>query len=753
MKNFSNFVINFRWFIIIGFLAITVAFMTQLPKAEIDSNVKSQLPADMGTRLTLDKIEDIFGGTEMAIIVLETDDVLNKETLKRVKKISRDVERIKGVDRVLSLFELKNIKSEYGSMIVDPAVKRIPRNDKQTEELRHELINNDIVYGVVVSEDFTATSIIALLKANVNDTEIVNEIRQVVNSTEGDEKVHLGGFPVIRTHVSSDIQQDMRRLMPFGLLIMLVFLFLCFRQIRGVLLPFFVVLMSIMVGMALIPILGWKIQSMTVIAPVILIAIANDYGIHILSRFQEDNHDKSRLTNKELAKEGIMSLGKPVILTGITTVAGMLSLLTHIIVPAEQIGIIAAVGIVFALLASLMFIPAILSLLPVPKPVIKSDGKKHFIERMLESLATFVTKAKKGIIISSIFITVIIALGIQYIIVDTNPVNYYSKDSDIVKTSDVINEKFGGSTSLSIVAEGDIKNANLMKKIDKLENDVKKLEHVGNTTSIARVVKQMSRALNDSGEVYYDKIPDSRNAVAQYFELYSMSGEPDDFEKLVDFPYEHAQITARIQSSSSGVIKSTVNDIKKIIGDDKDFTLVGGFAAIFSELSDKVIEGQVTSLLLSVVIVFILMVILFKSLTAGILSILPLALSLILLFGTMGFTGVELNIATAMLSSIMIGVGIDYTIHFLWRFKIERGNGLSHENAVIKTLTTTGRGILFNALSVIIGFAALMISNFMPVKFFGVLVVMSIFTCLVGAMVLLPVIIIYTKPKFLDTKV
>jgi predicted RND superfamily exporter protein len=141
---------------------------------------------------------------------------------------------------------------------------------------------------------------------------------------------------------------------------------------------------------------------------------------------------------------------------------------------------------------------------------------------------------------------------------------------------------------------------------------------------------------------------------------------------------------------------------------------------------------------------------LFRSVTAGLISAIPLSLSMIILFGLMGVFGIELNIATAMLSSIMIGVGIDYTIHFLWRYREERRNGLDYTDAVQKTLTTTGRGIIFNALSVIVGFSALMISSFMPVRFFGFLVVVSIMACLVGALVLIPALCLVVKPRFLE---
>jgi predicted RND superfamily exporter protein len=165
-----------------------------------------------------------------------------------------------------------------------------------------------------------------------------------------------------------------------------------------------------------------------------------------------------------------------------------------------------------------------------------------------------------------------------------------------------------------------------------------------------------------------------------------------------------------------------------------------------------VITGQIKSLILAMVIVFLLLSFIFRSPKAGILSTVPLSVAIIVLFGLMGILGISLDIATALLSSIMIGVGIDYTIHFLWRFKMERARGLDHYESAHLTLITAGRGILFNAVSVLIGFLALSFSNFEPMRYFSALIVISISICLISALLLVPAIVILTKPRFLEKK-
>ncbi len=750
MEKFSRLVVRFRIPIILVFLGLTVFFALQLPRAEIDPEFKNMLPKDVEARRNTDTIEDIFGGTDMLMVLFETDDVLNPETLQRVKNVSRDASHLKGVDKVFSLFEMKNIESEGGWMVVEPAVPKIPGNNQEREELRQDIKENDLVYETVVSADFTVTTVIISVTNEMSDPQMVNAVMDVVEKYPGEARVRYGGLPYARVEVGKDMQSDLGNFLPFGLVIMLIFLFIAFKQLRGVLLPFGVVIMSIIFGMGLIPIFGWKIMIITILLPVILIAVANDYGIHMIAKYQEDNVKGHQFTRKDLAQRMFRSLAKPIVLTGITTMGGMLCLLSHILTPAKQLAVLAALGIMYALAASLLFIPAVSSLLPIPKPVVHQDEeKKHFLERLLERFGQFVPRNPKRIISVFVIVALISAVGIFFIEIDANPENYYDDDHPLVQTTHLINEKFGGSQNIAITVHGDIKSPEMMNKIDEYEQKLRDMPQIGTTSSIARVVKQMSRALLDKDEEYYDKIPQSRNAIAQYFELYSMSGDPEDFEKMVDFTYENALITGRINTLSTPELRKLKNNVEKMTAGDEHVSYIGGWGLIFFQLATAIINGQILSLLFAMVLVAIFMILQFRSVTAGAIAAVPLAISLTILFGLMGVLGIELNVATAMLSSIMIGVGIDYTIHFLWRYREERRNGL-YMDAVKTTLTTTGRGITFNALSVIIGFSVLLASNFQPVRFFGFLVFVSIFACLIGALILVPALCLVLKPKFLE---
>lgn len=757
MRFFSEWVIRLRIPIILFFVGVTVFFATRMPDAQVDGEMKSSLPADMPSRLSLDRMEKMFGGTEMALIVMEADDVLAESTLKRLKGISDDLEKLPEVDKVLSLFTLKDIHGDGGEMYVDSAVGDIPVTSEDREALRQRLLDNDLVMGGVVSKEFHAVAAIGMLRANAKDFETMKHLEEVAARNPGPEKLHLAGLPVIRVQVAHDIQTDMKRFLPVGLLIMLLFLFACFRQIRGVVLPFVVVVMAIAVALGTIPLMGWKIHVITVLLPVVLIAVANDYGIHLIARYQEINGPGNPHSSKDLARMVVQDLSAPVVLAGVTTMAGLLCLMTHIIIPAKQLGILAALGVLFALVSSLTFLPALLSFLPKPKPVkglADEDNRRPGpLHRLLIRTADVVVSYTRRVLLAIVLFTLVASVGIAWVRVDTNPIHYYSPENPLYQSSVLVDKEFGGSTTVSVLVTGSIKEPAVLKEIDGLEQRLKALPMVGDTTSIARVVKRMNRAFNDDNPEY-EKIPDTLEEVAELFLTYEFSGDPEDFERMVDIPYENALLTVRVNSASTEDIKTVVGFIEEEVRQRPDGAVkeASGFGKLLADLADAVVRGQVWSLLLSLLVVGFLVAVLFRSFTAGLTTAIPLGLALILLFGMMGWFNFELNIATVMLSSIMIGVGIDYTIHFLWRYREERAAGFLQAEAVSRTLTTTGRGIVFNALSVVVGFGILLVSSFVPVKFFGALVMVTILTCLTGALVLLPAVILLKEPGFLKPR-
>jgi hypothetical protein len=760
IKEISEKTVKYPWLIISFFIIITVISAFQLQNIELDTAIKSLIPADMPSRIKIEEIETIFGGTDMVMVTIQADDILDLQVLQKIKYISDNLEKVREIDKVNSPFTLNNIEGKDNELIIETAIPKIPETESAKEELRTKLLNNELVIANVISKDFKAVSIGAVLAEGTEDAVVLNKIENIVSQAQEEynsgSKIMAVGLPIIRALNAEIMQQDMSRLLPFGLIIMLVFLFLCFKQLRGVLLPFAVVIMSIIFSLSLIPVLGWKFQLPTIILPVILIAVTNDYGIHITAAYQElaaeellqtefTNNTKNNAA-KIISSQTVKNLGLPIAATALTTIIGLLALLSHIVTPVRELGFLAAAGIAFSFFASILFIPAVLSLLKLKTPL-NQEQKNKGLEKLLRKTALAVSSQPKRIIIISLIIIVLVGGGIRFLEVDTNPISFYPDNSDIVQATELVNRNFGGANPISILVEGNLLDPEIMQTISDFELKLEEYQDIGEVTAVSKIMREMNQELHNN-DPEFNKIPDSQNALAQYFLLFSMSG---DLDKLVDFNREHALITARIPSNSTKIISRTVDYIKEEAASypDSIFKTVGGFADLLAELEAAVVWGQIYSLLISVILVGIVVMVLFKSITAGLYTIIPLGAAVTALFGLMGFFKIELNIITAMLSSIMIGVGVDYTIHFIWRYRKERQK-MNAQDAVLKTLSTSGRGIIFNALSVIVGFSVLLLSGFLAVQFFAFLVTVSVGTCLIGALVLLPSLVLIFKPKFLE---
>lgn len=754
MDWFASWVVRWAWPIIVVSLLVGLLFAIPIKDIEIDPEIKNQLPEDMPSRLDVKKIEERFGGSELVMIVLTADDVLATSTLERIRALGEGLAKVPAIELVVSPFALTDIRGdEGGNMTVESAIPSIPTDDAGREALRKRLSENDLVFGNVLSRDFKAVSIIGTLSTDAKDDVTSAAIADLLAANPGPEEVVVGGMPEVRQRVSEDIRSDIRRFAPVGVALIIGFLFVTLRQPRGIFIPFSTQILALIISVGLIPLMHWKVQMVTVTLPVILLAVGNDHTVHLVARYQEENVPGSKASAAELTKSVLRSLGLPVIAAGTTTVAGFLCLLTHIVIPAAQLGILAAVGVSFAMIASLSYAPAILAKLPVPKPLpgIGSEQEGQWLDRLLHIVARFVIGKPRGVLVVSAIVTVLATAGLPWLKVDTNPVNYYPSSAPVAKTADLINDHFGGSTEISVMIEGDIQDPKVLAEIDALERELGSMDQVGYTMSIARVVRLMNRAVSGTDK---DTLPDSREAIAQLFLLYGMGGDSAAFERMVDFEFKHALVTARVNSLST-------DEIAEVVTRARDFAsaemtgipvTVGGFGAVFAELVDAIVDGQISSLALSLLVVGVLDALCFWSIEAGLWSLIPLVLSVPALFGLMGWSGIELNVVTAMLSSIMIGVGVDYTIHFLWRYREERREGMAPEEAAVKVLVTAGRGIVFNALSVIVGFSILFLSNFLPVRFFGFLVVVSIAACLVAALVVMPPLVVLLRPRFAEPK-
>lgn len=746
----DNFILKYRWWIITVTILIVAASVIPLLHVSVNPDLESYLPSTITPKVNTDRIAEVFGDDEMLVLVFESDDVLNKTTLTRIRDLSREFNRMSEFDNVMSLFDTKSIKGEDGYMIVEPVVQAIPQSEEERKMLRSDIKANDMAYKLIVSEDFRYTLIILSVSNSVDDAKLMQIIDQKLNEIPGKESVSVNGQAFLRNEANQKIGRDILLLLPIGLLVMFVFLWVSFKEKRGVLLPFSVVVFSILVSMALIPLFGWELSIIGVLIPIMMIAIANNYGVYFITKYQELNAKKADITMPRIAVASFNYLKNPVLLCGLTTIAGIMGLAVHILLPARQMGVVSGIAIGFALLLSLFFIPSVMSMLKKGRKQKSYTGKSNGpVDKVLGILSNVATLQPRRVVYVFAAFLIIVVTGFFRFKVASDHDNILPAKHSYNKSLDILNTHFGGNKIITVMFEGDVKDPALLKKLDFYEKELEATPGIGSVTSIATIIKKISTALNDPGDDLYNRIPDTREAVAQYIELYSFSGDPEDFEDIVDFDYTKALLTIQYQAGTMEEMDFIQSRIDGLMKDDPYKSMIGGYSLIENEICRSVVTGQVNSLLFAFLAILFLLSIIFRSITAGLIGSLPLVFAVLCTFGIMGWTGIELNIVTALLSSVSIGLGVDFTVQMFWRIKTEIANGDTVASAVNIALKTMGRGITINAFSVILGFSVLFLSAFPLIRSFAFLIIVSLFLCLTSALVLIPALCVLIRPRFL----
>lgn len=738
----------YRYFLIVIPVILFLAFLIPLKDAKINPDLMRYTPQGTESKLNIEKTEDVFGKYDPVIVVFKADDIIDGGVLEKLSSIHDEISNDEMFSDVISVFTSKHIRSQDGFMLVDPAINIIPENEEEKEELRAYVKSNTLAYKLLVSENFKYTVMIINPEEGFSDSEIIAKVEEIVTKTWGAKNYDITGMLYLRDVVQEKATRDLMFLMPLALLIMIVFLFISFREKRGVFLPMLVVIFSTGISMGLMPLMGYELSLIAVLIPILMISIANNYGVHIISKYQELNALYPERSMDQIVKESVNSLSKPILLTGLTTIAGVLGLLVHIMEPAVQMGVVCSIGIAFALYLSLYFLPAILIGMKKGKPQKSFNGQRNSpIDKLLKLASSLVLTKSKTIIIVFSSIFVLAAVGTTRLEVTINNEKLMPASHSIRKATEVMNTYFGGTKTISVMFEGDIKSPEVINDMVKLEETVKQFPQTGNVNSLASILKIMSKALNDPSDPAYGEIPETRDGIAQYIEFYNMSGDPEDFEKFVDFNFEKAIVNIQFHAKNIKEYNEVANAISDFCKNSEHAKFESGISLVEKDMAISIAQGQIYSLILAFTAILLLMWMIFRSFKTGLIGCIPLVFTIVCNFGLMGWLGLRLDIATSLLSSVAIGIGVDYTIHLFWRIRSELNLGKPLTEAIDICLRNTGRGIAINAFSVMIGFSVLFLSGIIMLKTFGFLILFSLLLCLLCALILIPAILIRIKYK------
>lgn len=747
MIRISKLIINNPKKTILCLALISLFFGLFMPRVSFNASMKEMVPMDDPVIKDLEEAVEVFGSQNFLMIVLQSDSIFEVDTLKKIDRLSEEFSLLKGVEKVTTPLNIDLIEGSEFLIEIAPVVEQVPQTEQEVEEFKEKILGSRSGQSLIAKNGKAALILITLEPDLLGNEEarLSEEVLKITEEKEGPERIYVVGEAYLSNYATNSMMRDLSILFPLICLVVLVVLYLSFRSKRGVILPLLTVFLSVVWMIGFMALVGFPFSMVSVIGPIILVAVGSAYGIHIINKYYEAIG--SGLRKKEAVLDTMRDMNSPVIMTAFTTAAGFMALATSFVISIRQFGIAAAFGVLAAMILSLSLIPAILVLQKVPRHLKKKKSYRFSLSSVLKKLGGFVAQHAKVVIVLASFVLGFFLLGIPRITSDADLTQYMGENNPAIEGMRVVEEEFGGSSRLMVVADtgekDGIKEPQSLQRMMEIGDYLNSLEYVSNSSSLADLIREINQVLNGGDPAYYT-IPETRQAIAQELLLFTMQGG-SGIDSMVSYNFEKALITAQIESVSSKKTETIINKIDSYL--ENNFNSEGfetklvGTPKIMMRLMEKILDSQMMSLLLSIIIVVVIVSLLFASISTGLLCALPLFFTVGINFGLMGYFGIPLDVSTAMIASIAIGIGVDYSIHFVSRYNREMKRGKDKVEALTITTSTTGRGIFFNAVTLMLGFGVLLLSSFYAITIFGLLISLTMLISSLAALTLIPAVL------------
>ena len=901
--------------------AVTVFFASMLPNIIMDNELRHFFPESHESYRKFNTLTETFGDQYVMDIVIETNEdiILNRESLEVIGKITEELEQLNNIVKIKSITNVDFITDDDGHLSTGQLIPEdFSGTAAEVQQLKQRILEWPKAYiGTLISSDFKGVQIIATLNSDATPPEVSTlyyETVDVVNkhlTAHTSLKYKIAGDPVLGEYGKIFMYADLKNLIPLITVVVLLCLFLSFRNVEGTLLPLITVLISTIWTAGIMAMIGEPLTIVSSCLPVLLIAVGSAYGIHIINyyyqRLEKEPLITDKLRHQALIKETLKSARSPVLLAGITTIAGFISTITSPIRPLKSFALFSAVGVIIALSLAFVFIPSILMIKSVGLiqrqqkrmsfRAVKKNARLAALgvnkkSAMLDRIYSYFNKREGRFVFGLSVIVGLSVVGIMNLNIESAFLEYFPKNSKVRNDVSSIDTKYVGTTGFSLVIQGqekgDMCNPAILTEMEKLE-DYLQANHpaIGSVVSFTEFVKRMNQVMHSSAAVQGTSVPQNVSADFSVGAVGSEENGSSDFDSFFEDESETVQSTggasgsvesffdeeeagseqtryAELDGSGNAVnavfaryknqplnadetialftaayasanksdltvtefmdaLKKQLNyrgaayyeipadiskypvstqaelkdivtqylllysgsldalldetlepktcrmqiimrthdtgKIKDVISDARRFaethfpegyTLeAAGLGEMEVAMTSMIISSQVSSLVLAVGIVFLILAVFYRSVIAGIIGAIPLGVSILLNFGIMSLTRINLDMVTSLVAAIAIGIGIDYTVHFMNNYHNERIASDNLTQVTLNTLRHSGKGIAVNAFSVGCGFLVMCFSNFVVLRFVGFLVATVMLTSSVASLTILPVVLNMVKPKFM----
>ena len=774
MDRIAGVILKYRivFFVLIGLL--TGLFGHYAIKSKTDNSIEVWLKHNDPKLDYYYDFIDKFGDDEFLIIAIDGNDLFTGKKVKLINDIATSLEAVKGVRSVMSL------ASVYKDKLSSPYFKEILKRNKTKsviEVFKEKILDDPMYINNVISSDGETTAIIAIVAKGSPESRgsLVKETREILRAVEIEDsngpsqpplqevidKVNgpqkdffLAGPSIVNTELDRMSQKDMRTFTPVMFAVALIILLALFNNISGILIPAITISINIIWTVGLFVMFGNKMNMVSGMLIPLIFIISLATTVHILNRFYQEV--KITGDRRESMLKTVKHISVPCFLMCVTTSIGFLSLIASDVTPVKTTGIFMAAGIMMSFIVCITLVPGMLSLFPewMSRPFMNIQKDRESGHKEFRGLYGFIGRFVKNYTIyvfalSLLFVGVAI-YGITKIDAESSIFESFPESSEITISTEHIEKELMGLIPMDIVVDagkiGGVFQPDVLVNMENLQDHLKGIPEVTKSVSVADYVKYLNTLLNkdnpDSQVITKDKAID-------YVKLASLHGDTI-VKSLYTEDYNEGRVSVRMKNVGSSRYQAIVNDLEGFIKANFPLNVVctiTGIVPLLMDMQGYLIESQIKTFTLAFILIFICIALLLKSARIGMMSMIPNLVPIAVTLGVMGYVGINLDVATIMIASVAIGISVDDTIHFLYRFKEEFKTDGDHYLAIQRTLSGVGRALIFTTIVATCGFLVFSLSNFKAIQYFGLLTGITMVSAIFAVLLILPACILLFKPK------
>lgn len=756
--------------IVIVCLLLSSLSLLGIGRLKIDSSTDAFIPTKAPVVETNNRIEERFGSLDALVVSLyDEKGILSGENLALITSLTDEIGKLEGVKQASSITNLKHLEP------APDGVEVVSLYEGNVEALETHIASWPGFYeGTFLSEDRTSASILIQTQLDYNQAELLGSLRAILAPLSGLEASILG-LPVVTEQIRISLLADLAFLVPIVAALIMLVLYLFLRSFKATLLCLVPLVFSSSLALGIMSITGITFTMATMLVPVLLLIVGSAYTIHIFSHFFEEYES---LGVENALKKVVKKNTSPILSAAATTAFGFLAQLSSPLLPFRTFGLLSFIGVVICAASSLILLPALIRL--VYKEPIHKQARKRAARGLWVAMGNTLSNHYGKVILFASLLLLVIILPLSYSKLEegTNILAFFKKSSDLVQDTRSYNQRMQGSFSLSVMVKPseEVLLPSTLTIVEKAISTLEGENHVGGVQSILPFVKRMNELLgpgdeestvqSDEPELVFDfftnlsdeqaggqayeplreqaggmgsyEIPldpsrygleteDQLAAlIAQYLLLYSSS-----LDTFINDPLEPDAmlITILLKDSDTRTLRNLTSLIPTLFPEDWSVE-IGGGEAVSLALTDLVTKSQVISLFSSLLAVWLLVLLTFKSAKLATLSLIPCLFALTSVFGVMVIFHIKLDIITSLLAALCIGVGVDYAIHLISAFQ-------RNDQSVTEVMQTTGKAIMANAASVALGFSGLLFSRFVPIANMGLLFSIAMISAALSALLIL----------------